>query len=74
MPKLPVSNDSHRSCSFIFYFVSCYDSIICDFRLMDVLLRVYKQETPITSVVQGQNFLLFSQMVDWVDELIRHAA
>lgn len=29
-----------------------------------VLLRVYKQEILITTVVQGQIFLMFAQMVD----------
>lgn len=32
---------------------------------------IYKQEILITEVVQGLIFLLFAQMVDSVDELIR---
>lgn len=46
------------------FFFFCNDSIICDFRLMDVLLRIYKQEILITTIVQGQIFLLFAEMVD----------
>lgn len=46
---------------FLFF---CYDSIICDFRLRDVLLRIYQQEVLITTMVQGQIFLLFAEMVD----------
>lgn len=31
---------------------------------MDVLLRIYKQEILITTMMQGQIFLLFAVMVD----------
>lgn len=46
-----------------FSFFRC-DSIICDFRIMDVLLRIYKQEILITTMMQRQIFSLFAVMVD----------
>lgn len=54
-----------------FSFFRC-DSIICDFRIMDVLLRIYKQEILITTMMQRQIFSLFAVMVGQVDELIKH--
>lgn len=59
MLKLPAHADS------LYGFPFCFaDSIICDFRLRDVLLRIYKQDILITTMMQEQIFLLFAVMVD----------
>lgn len=61
--QLPVHVKTLQKSLESFCFLWC-GSFIYDFRLTDALLRIYKQEILIRTMVHGQIFLLFPQMVD----------